>query len=118
MDAFLKEQEVKLTNKSQEIKKEIQKFSCSEGPQEDNDQKVCFPDYGKEEQDNAEEVGEYQTKVRLVGQLEEDLGNVELALKKIKDGSGYGICEKCQQPINKERLSLKPEAGHCVQCAS
>jgi DnaK suppressor protein len=117
MDDFLKQQEASLLKKSKEIKEQIDGFSCNPGSEKDKDHKVCFPDYGKEEQDNAEEVDEYQTKVILEGQLENDLGRVELALKKIKEKIGYGICEKCKQPINRERLAIKPEARYCVNCA-
>ena len=44
-------------------------------------------------------------------------------LKKLKDAlakidsNDYGLCEKCLQPISKERLEFLPESTLCIQCA-
>lgn len=44
------------------------------------------------------------------------LDQVIAALGKI-DGSGYGSCELCAQPIPLARLKARPAAAHCVPCA-
>ncbi|MCD6489235.1 MAG: TraR/DksA C4-type zinc finger protein, partial [Thermodesulfobacterium sp.] len=49
--------------------------------------------------------------------LELKLRNINLALKKIKEGK-YGICEKCHKPIEIERLKARPEAKLCMKCLS
>src|SRR3979409_1135785 len=46
------------------------------------------------------------------GSLKESLSAVLLALQKIEDGT-YGLCEKCGQPIEKERLEASPTAQFC-----
>lgn len=47
--------------------------------------------------------------------LTEKLNNVRLAVKKINQGR-YGVCERCQGSIPKNRLKLLPEARFCVDC--
>jgi DnaK suppressor protein len=43
------------------------------------------------------------------------LKDIEDALVKIRDGS-YGICERCQKPIDPARLEVVPQARMCVAC--
>ena len=42
---------------------------------------------------------------------------VDKALAKIAAGT-YGICEKCGEPIPRERLRALPYAALCVRCKS
>ncbi len=56
------------------------------------------------ESTQAEEVLEENIKKRI--------SKINLALKKIEEGS-YGICEKCGQPIEKERLEVDPTSFFC-----
>jgi len=48
--------------------------------------------------------------------LKEERKNVEKALKNIEKGT-YGICEKCGNPIEKERLEIDPTTTLCAKCA-
>ena len=50
----------------------------------------------------------------LENQLKKDLKEIESALFKIKKGT-YGICEKCQNPIDAARLEVKPSAIYCLK---
>ena len=43
--------------------------------------------------------------------------DIDKALVKIDAGT-YGICERCGQPIPKERLRALPYAALCVACKS
>ena len=45
--------------------------------------------------------------------LTDELADIELALRKLDDGS-YGICEECGKPIGEERLTAKPWARLCI----
>jgi RNA polymerase-binding transcription factor DksA len=45
--------------------------------------------------------------------LEDELADIEVALRKLDDGS-YGICEECGNPIGEERLAAKPWARLCI----
>jgi len=44
-----------------------------------------------------------------------ELDEINEALKKIDEGT-YGICEMCEEPINEERLKVKPFAKYCIIC--
>jgi len=44
---------------------------------------------------------------------QQTLGDVELALRKLDDGS-YGVCEICGEPIGAARLSAIPWARLCI----
>ncbi len=45
--------------------------------------------------------------------LKEDLSRVLLAIRKIDDGK-YGLCEKCDQEIELDRLQANPTAQFCL----
>ncbi len=54
---------------------------------------------------------EYQLGIKLTEELKE----INEALNKISKGE-YGICEMCEEPINIERLKIKPYAKYCIIC--
>ena len=45
----------------------------------------------------------------------QELAEIEEALKRIEEGT-YGICEMCDEPIQEERLKIKPYAKYCIIC--
>ena len=53
--------------------------------------------------------------IALVGTMEHRLGAVDYALRQAEQGS-YGICERCGEPIDPERLEALPEATLCIKC--
>ncbi len=52
---------------------------------------------------------------RLRGREKSLLSKLDLALKKIDDGS-FGVCEVCDEPIGKKRLEARPETTLCIKC--
>ena len=52
---------------------------------------------------------------RLRGRDKALLNKLDLALKKIDDGT-FGQCETCDEPIVKKRLEARPETGLCIKC--
>ena len=52
---------------------------------------------------------------RLRGRDKALLNKLDLALKKIDDGT-FGQCETCDEPIGKKRLEARPETGLCIKC--
>ena len=52
---------------------------------------------------------------RLRGRDKSLLAKLELALKKIDDGT-FGTCESCDEPIGKKRLEARPETSLCIRC--
>jgi DnaK suppressor protein len=52
---------------------------------------------------------------RLRGREKAHLSKLDLALKKIDDGS-FGICTECGEAISKKRLEARPETQLCIKC--
>ena len=52
---------------------------------------------------------------RLRGREKSLLSKLDLALKKIEDGT-FGICEICEEPIGTKRLEARPETTLCIKC--
>ena len=44
------------------------------------------------------------------------LRKVQAALERLDHGA-YGICLRCQEPIERRRLAALPEADRCASCA-
>jgi DnaK suppressor protein len=44
------------------------------------------------------------------------MSNLKLALQKI-DSPGFGICSRCRNPIQEQRLMFMPESTYCIRCA-
>ena len=61
----------------------------------------------------AAEQGEAKT---LAGSLQEQLDDVEAALRKLDEGT-YGQCETCEQPIGDARLEAMPATRFCIDHA-
>lgn len=49
----------------------------------------------------------------LIVQAKGRIAEVDAALDRLADGS-YGICEVCREPINPERLAVRPIASRCL----
>lgn len=67
--------------------------------------------------DTSQVTAERSEAATLAGKLREHLADVELALKKIQDGT-YGICETCKEEIAESRLEAIPAGRLCMTCAS
>jgi|SRR3989339_1024293 len=83
----------------------------------DWDSKFPEMDKGLQTEDElSDEVEEYGNELATEYPLEEQLGDVNLALKKIEEGK-YGICENCEEEMSFERLQANPAAKLCMNCA-
>ncbi|MBI4123101.1 MAG: TraR/DksA C4-type zinc finger protein [Parcubacteria group bacterium] len=69
------------------------------------------------EEEAADEVEEYESNISVEQELELKLKEVTSALDRIAKGT-YGTCEKCGEPIQKERLLAIPSARTCERCMS
>ena len=52
---------------------------------------------------------------RLRGRDKSLLSKLDLAIKKIDDGT-FGNCESCDEPIGTKRLEARPETSLCIRC--
>lgn len=80
-----------------------------------NDYEAKFPEYGRSEDENAEEVATFVDALSLEENLKNSLLRVESALAKIRKKK-YGVCESCGKNITKKRLEVLPTAAHCLEC--
>jgi len=69
----------------------------------------------KEESDFASCSTNNENNYLIYNRQQAELKEIEEALNAIKDGT-YGICEMCEEPINPERLKIKPFAKYCIDC--
>jgi RNA polymerase-binding transcription factor DksA len=52
----------------------------------------------------------------LIENEQDTLAQIEGALGRIEKGT-FGVCEDCEQPIAKSRLSALPYTPRCIDCA-
>ena len=109
---FIAERKQELSKRRGEILKELKADAIQVS---ENDYDAKFVDYGDKDDENAAEVANFEKNLSLEKTLEVSLFNVNKALKKIKEGS-YGLCEKCEGPIQPERLKAFPSATSCMDC--
>jgi DnaK suppressor protein len=62
-------------------------------------------------------VYEREKTLGLVTAYERRLEEINAALRATAEGT-YGVCERCGNPIDPERLKIFPEARLCVRCKS
>jgi DnaK suppressor protein len=92
-----REEIIKILNN---LTNEIKELTCTE---------VC------DEGDEAVSAMDSGRKQQIYLTLKNELEEINVAIKKIDEGT-YGICEMCDEPINKERLLIKPHAKYCIIC--
>jgi RNA polymerase-binding transcription factor DksA len=63
--------------------------------------------------DIGTETFDRERDVSILEQVEAELADVEVALRRLDDGT-YGKCEACGRPIDDSRLEAKPEARFCL----
>jgi RNA polymerase-binding protein DksA len=67
--------------------------------------------------EQATELENGETLVALDREAEEEMARIDLALRRLDDGT-YGSCASCAEPINQKRLEAIPHASLCIDCAS
>lgn len=61
------------------------------------------------------EIFEREKNAALIAVLERRLSDIQAAQKSLENGK-YGTCARCGNPIELERLEVKPDATLCVKC--
>ncbi len=106
-------------------KKDIEKFRVQLETKRDSvyqnakktltDNMVLDPNDLPDEMDLASSEALQSFEFRLRGREKAHLSKLNLALRKIEDGS-FGTCVECDEPINKKRLEARPETQLCIRC--
>jgi len=71
-------------------------------------------DYGPGKGDPA--IYEWELTLALRQQAQAKVETTRQALQRLEEGR-YGICERCSEAINPERLEALPLATLCIKCA-
>lgn len=71
-------------------------------------------DYGPGQGDPA--IYQWEFNLALLQQAEDQAQQVRAALARL-DAGAYGICQKCGEAIDAERLEFLPLTTHCIRCA-
>ena len=118
MEPELQEQFKKQLEKDKkQLIKNLESFAKRD-PQCKGDWETIFPQMGihrSEPDEHVDEVEEYESLLPIEHRLELRLQAIDQALEKIEKGT-YGICERCGQEIELERLKACPEAKKCLGC--
>lgn len=111
-----------LQKEQAELQQQLDKISTPDvGDHVPGERAAKFPDYGDDAiGDNSEspsEVSEYSVNLDVTHSLEERLNEVAAALERVVQNK-YGVCTKCGEEINADRLRANPAAETCMDCAS
>lgn len=96
------------------LEKELGEVATKD-PHNESNYEPTYPDFGDEEEENANEVGQFTTNVELEKILTSSLRDVTAALDRINKGT-YGICKYCKKEINPKRLEARPSSSACIEC--
>jgi DnaK suppressor protein len=66
-------------------------------------------------EDSVPDVLEHEMILGRIRELECSLQSNERALQQVWQGT-YGICQRCQKPIDPPRLEIIPETTLCIKC--
>jgi len=75
--------------------------------------KADFPEYGDDDDENANEVADYSNNISVENELEKELRDVLGALKRIEDGT-YGVDKYTGEEIQEGRLRARPTSTSSV----
>ena len=113
-------------NKQEELKKKLEKnkhlleenlgrFAKKDTVPEGDWDTIYPKSGGSDMEEMADEVEEYSSLIKVEHALEVKLKNINDALLRIEKGE-YGFCEKCNDQIEEEKLSVTPETKRCQTC--
>jgi len=106
-DIFLSEMKELLTHEKDRLERELGRFA--DPTEEEGNYETRFQNIGREPEDNAHEVENYQSDLAMERTLESRLQEILDALNRIEMGT-YGISEKSGELISENRLRAFPEA--------
>ena len=71
-------------------------------------------DYGLGKGDPS--ITRWELDQAMLSDLRRRADSLERQLSRISQGT-YGICERCGEPINPDRLAVLPDTNLCIECA-
>jgi len=92
-----------------ELERRVQMDDLADGRSE-------LADYDNHPADSASDTYERTKDLALDENIEEMIERIDEALRKIENGT-FGKCDRCERPINPDRLRAIPYATLCIGCA-
>jgi RNA polymerase-binding protein DksA len=111
---FIKKTKQALGKRKEEITKELNQITTKDSHKKGG-RVTSFNDVGDKQDENAQEVENYTTNLATDKILEDELRDIEGALKRMEDGT-YGVCKYCGKEIEEKRMEVRPVASSCVEC--
>jgi len=111
---FIDEMKQRLETQKENLIKELSGFA-NVSENDHGGWKSKFEVVGSSDEDSAQETETYERLRSLESALENNLSDVELALKRIGE-STYGVCRHCNEGIDQARLEVRPESSSCIPC--
>ncbi len=65
--------------------------------------------------DTADVTTQREVDFTIKGIVADELSQVQQALRRQAEGR-YGFCDDCNEPIDPERLAVRPQATLCIRC--
>lgn len=107
--AFVAEMKTKLLEEKASLERELAVISNRRG----DDYQSKFPEYGRNDEENAVEMADYQATASTTETLEARLQSVLSALKRVEQGT-YGVTAE-GETIPEERLRANPAATTIIK---
>ncbi len=111
MPVNLKMVRAQLESERKHLILQLEQVKGSTRPSEEKRESTPF---GKRDE-GATETLALEKRLAMEKRINEQLAEVERALKKIDEGT-YGLCELCRGPIEEARLEALPKATVCMAC--
>lgn len=108
---FLDEMKGILLDEKAKVENELSRFAVATG--QEGEFQTKFQDMGRDQEDNAHEIEEYESNLALENTLESRLQDIIAALSRIESGT-YGISQKSGRLIPEDRLRIYPDAKMCA----
>ncbi len=110
----LKELEKKLLEERAQIERELKELE--EDLHHHTQSEISGEDiYEDEYAESGSATFEREKDLSIELSLKDTMAQINRALERIKNDT-YGICQRCQKPIEIERLRAIPYAELCIQC--
>lgn len=103
-----------LEGEKNRLEKELSRFAKPTGTK--GEYETTFEDIGRDPDENALEVENYQGNLALEATFEKRLEAIQIALASLDAGT-YGVCGSCGSEIETARLEANPAASTCISCA-
>lgn len=78
--------------------------------------KAIAPDCTLDDIGRTEAMNDVMVNTKILKQAEVKYYQLKNALEKV-DNKSFGRCIVCDELINVERLMVRPESTHCIECA-